>query len=153
MRIRADEHVSPKIVRMICDLALTLKFELSSVFDEGHDGTKDQYWVTEFSNDGGDAILSADKDFFRKPHQVVAIDKTGLRVIYLPPKWANAPGYLQASHILMWWPRIERKLAEAKPRQVWVVRWNISETGELIRKKVDYGAYRKKLKKAARRTS
>ena len=151
MRIRADEHVSPKIVRIICELALTPQFELSSVYDEGHDGTIDQYWVTAFANAGGNAIVSADKDFFRRPHQVVAIDKTGLRVIYLPPKCANAPGYLQASHVLMWWPRIERKLAEAKAREVWVVRWNISEAGELVRKKVDYGAYRKKLKKAERR--
>ena len=152
MKIRADEHVSPKIVGIVRQLIMSPSFDFSSVFDSGHRGTKDQYWATVFANEGGEAILSADKDFFRKPNQVVAIDNTGLRVIYLPPKWANASGFLQASHILMWWPRIEAKLKVAKPREVWVVKWNISEEGQLERKKVDYGKYRKKLRKAERRT-
>ncbi len=152
MKIRADENVSPKIVAMVRQLAMSASFDLSSVFESGHRGTEDQYWATAFAHDGGDAILSADKDFFKKPHQVVAIDDTGLRVIYLPPKWANASGFLQASHILMWWPRIEAKLKEAKPREVWVVKWNISQEGELERKRVDYGKVRKKLRKAERRS-
>ena len=153
MRIRADEHVSSRIVRMICDLALSSDYELSSVIDSGHGGTGDPYWVTAFANEGGKAILSADTDFFKKPYQVVAIDNTGLKVIHLPSKWANARGHLQAAHILMWWLRIERKLHEAKPREVWVVQWNINESGELRQKKVDYAAYHKKIKKASRRTS
>ncbi len=159
MRIRADEHVSPEIVRIICELALNLDFELSSVFNVGHDGSPDEYWVTEFAKDGGDAILtadtdffSADTDFFRKPNQLVAIDRTGLRVIHLHSRWANARARLQAAHILMWWPRIEAKLREARPREVWLVQWNINETGELKRKKVDYSAAHKKLRKAKRRS-
>lgn len=152
MRIRADEHVSREIVRMVCELALSPSFEFSSIFDVGHDGSPDQYWATEFAKDGGDAILTADTDFFRKPNQVVAIDRTGLKVIHLPSRWANARAHLQAAHILMWWPRIEIKLREANPREVWMVQWNINEDGELKRKKVDYGAARKKLRKAARRS-
>lgn len=153
MKVRADEHVSPKIVQIVHDIALTLPFDLTSVFKAGHQGTEDQYWVTAFAEEGGTAIISADKDFFKKPHQVVAIDNTGLMVVYLPPKWANAPGYLQTAHILMWWPRIERKLGEAKPREFWATKWNIREDGDLERKKVDYGAFRKKLKKSQRRTN
>lgn len=152
MRIRADEHVSPSIVHIVGDLALSPSFEFTSVIDVGHKGTNDQYWATAFSTDGGDAIVTADTDFLKRPHQIVAIDNTGLKVIYLPPKWANARGYLQASHILMWWPRIEAKLAQAKPREIWAVKWNISQEGDLEKRKVDYGAARKKLKKAARRT-
>ena len=89
MRIRADEHVSREIVRIICELALSPSFEFSSIFDVGHDGSPDQYWATEFAKDGGDAILTADTDFFRKPNQIVGIDRTGLKVIHLPSKWAN----------------------------------------------------------------
>ena len=151
MRIRADEHVSREIVRMVCELALSPSFEFSSIFDVGHDGSPDQYWATEFAKDGGDAILTADTDFFRKPNQVVAIDRTGLKVIHLPSRWANARAHLQAAHILMWWPRIEIKLREANPREVWMVQWNINEDGELKRKKVDYGAAHKKVRKTRRR--
>ena len=150
MKIRADEHVSQNIVRMVSELALTPDFEFSSIFEVGHGGSADEYWITAFAKDGGGSILSADTDFFRKPNQVVAIDKTGLRVIYLPPRWANAPGYMQAAHILMWWPRIEAKLASANAREVWMVPWNINEEGELKRRKMDYGAFHKKLKKSQR---
>lgn len=148
----ADEHVSREIVRIVCELALSPGFELSSVYEVGHDGSADEYWATAFAKEGGHAILSADTDFFRKPNQVVAIDQTGLRVVHMPSKWANAKGHLQAAHILMWWPRIEAKLAEAKPREMWVVPWNIKQDGEMVRKKVDYGAFRKKSRKAERRS-
>ena len=153
MKIRADEHVSPTIVRMVCELASTPNFELSSVYDVGHDGTEDQYWATAFAGEGGEVILTADTDFFKKPHLVVAIDNTGLRVIYLPPRWANAPGHMRAAHILMWWARIEKKLSESNPREIWTVPWNVNEDGELKRKKVNYGAHHKKIRKARRRTS
>ena len=137
---------------MICELALSPDFEFSSIFHVGHDGSPDEYWATEFAKGGGDAILTADTDFFRKPNQVVAIDQTGLKVIHLPSRWANARAHLQAAHILMWWLRIEVKLQEANPREVWMVQWNINEAGELKRKKVDYGAAHKKLRKAERRS-
>ena len=152
MRIRADEHVAPSIVRIVNELVLSHDFELTSILDVGDKGKKDEYWATAFANDGGHAILSADTDFFRRPHQVVAIDDTGLRVIYLPPKWANAPGHMQAAHLLMWWPRVEHTLTVSKKREVWALKWNIREEGTLVRKKVDYGAFRKKLKKADRRS-
>ena len=150
MRIRADEHVSREIVRIICELPLSHDFELSSIFDVGHGGSPDEYWATEFAKEGGNAILTADTDFFRKPNQIVAIDQTGLKVIHLPSRWANAQAHLQAAHILMWWSRIEAKLHKANPREVWMVPWNINEAGELKRKKVDYGAAHKKFKKAKR---
>ena len=152
MRIRADEHVSPSIVRIVTELALSPGFEITSVIGAGHRGTEDQYWVTAFATDGGDAIITADTDFFKRPNQIVAVDETGLKVIYLSSKWASAPGYLQAAHILMWWPRIEQRLLAAKQREVWAVKWNINEAGELERRKIDFGAARKKLRKAQRHT-
>ena len=75
MRIRSDEHVSREIVRMICELALSPDVEFSSSFHVGHDGSPDEYWATKFAKGGGDAILTADTDFFRKPNQVVAIEQ------------------------------------------------------------------------------
>lgn len=150
MKIRADEHVSPKITRLVGELVKSPSVDLSSVYDSGHCGTKDHHWIRAFAKEGGFAILSADTDFFKKPHQVVAVDDTGLRVVHLPGKWANAPGHLQAAHILMWWQRIERKLAAARPREMWVAKWNISEEGDLEPKNVNYSLHRKKLKKANR---
>mgnify|MGYP000205648881 CR=1 FL=1 len=152
MKIRADEHVAPKLVDTVRTLACSPSVELSSVIDVGHQGASDAWWVTAFAQDGGDAILSADTDFFQRHHQIVAIRQTGLKVIHLPKKWANAPAHLQAAHLLMWWPKIEQTVRDASPREVWEVKWNISTTGELQRKTVDDATHRKKAKKAKRKT-
>jgi len=69
----------------------------------------------------------------------------------LTEKWASAPAHLQAAHLLMWWPKIEQTLRDARPGEVWSVKWNISTEGELEQRKVDDAAHRKKAKKASRR--
>jgi hypothetical protein len=116
LKIRADEHVSPEIVRAIRDMALGPDWKISSVLD--HDrGSDDVHWITHFARDSGHAILSVDTDFFKVPQQVVAIFDTKLRVIHLPAKWANAACHLQAAHLLLWWRRIEACVAEMDDSQ------------------------------------
>ena len=154
MRIRADEHISVKIVRSIneiCGQGQFGEFDLSSVYDEDHQGSSDEYWVTEFAKKGGNAILTADTDFFRKPNQIVAIHQTRLTVFHLPQRWANAQAHLQAAHILMWWPRIVATLRDGKQSEVWTVPWNIRESGELKQRKIDYQEAYTKLRRSRRR--
>jgi hypothetical protein len=99
------------------------------------------------------AILSADSDFHKRHQQIVAICDTGLRVVHLPPKWANSLRHLQASHVLLWWPRIEATLKQSNPRQCWRVPWAFSEAGGLTLVKVDYEDSRRRVKKAQRRAA
>lgn len=153
MKIRADEHVSPEIVRALRDIALTPPFELSHVYDVGHGGVGDVSWVTKFAEDGGRVILSADGDFLNRPHQVMAIWDKQLVLIHLPPKWQNAKRHEQAAHILLWWGRIEKVLSTAAPRQCWRVPYEFLREAELTRLSVDYGKAQKKVRKAERRTS
>ena len=103
-----------------------------------------------FGKEGGKAILSADTDFLKRPHQVMAVHDAGLAIIHLPSKWANAPLHLQIAHLLIWWKRIEATLEAAKPRECWRPEWNIRSEGELRKIKVDYEEARRKLKKANR---
>jgi hypothetical protein len=133
-------------------MALSPGWELTSVYDTGDRGAEDEHWITRFAREGGHAILTADTDFLRVPAQVQAVFETGIRVIHLPSKWANSKSYMQASHILQWWPRIEKQVAMMKPRECFQPPWNLQETGELKRVQIDYAKAQKKLKKAARRT-
>ena len=152
MKVRADEHVSPEIVRVVRGIALKPSWDLTHVYEEGHGGYPDVTWITQFRRSGGNAILSADADFHKRPHQIMAICETGLIVIHMPPKWANSCRCLQAAHILYWWDKIEQTLLHAAPRQCWKVPWGFSEKAELQRIKVDYEQARKKTRKATRRT-
>jgi hypothetical protein len=151
LKVRADEHISQEIVRSVREMALTPGWELSHVVEAGDGGAKDEHWITRFANQGGHAILSGDTDFFLLPVQVVAVFQTGIRVIHLPSKWSNAGCRMQATHILLWWGRIERKISEMKGRQCYRPPWNIAESGELKEVSIDFHEAHKKLRKAARR--
>jgi len=152
LKIRADEHVSEEIVNVINKIAISSEFELTSVVSTGDSGSSDVHWVTKFGNNGGKAILTADSDFVKRPPQVMAVHDAGLMIIYLPRKWANASGRLQASHILAWWGRIEDVVRKGKARECWRPEWNVQEDRKLTRITVDYEKARKKLKKANRRS-
>lgn len=150
MKICADEHISEKIVEAIETIAIGDGFEITSVKRLELSGRSDCYWIEKFKKDDGAAIISGDKDFYKKPPQVVAVERTGLIVINMPPKWCNSTARLQLTHMLMWWPRIENKLRDANPRECWQPPWNIKETGDLKQIKLDFRNARKKLKKAQR---
>jgi PIN like domain len=153
VKLRADEHVSIEIVRAVRGIALSVGWELSHVVEAGDRGATDEHWATKFARAGGEAILTGDTDFFRRPHLVAAINRAGLRVIHMPPKWANARCELQAAHILLWWRRIEKQLEAMSPRECYRPPWNINETGELLKVKVDYHEANKRVKRDQKRPS
>lgn len=151
MRIRADEHVAPAIVRAVNDIALSEGFELTSVLDAGFAGASDVHWITAFAHDGGAAILTADTDFLKLPPQVLAVHRTGVRVIHLPSSQASARRAMQAGHLLIWWRRIETQLATIKSRECFTMPFNVSEDAEMKRAPLDFQSMGKKAKKADRR--
>lgn len=152
MRIRADEHIAPAIVQAVSDIALGEGFELTSVLNAGFAGATDVHWITAFANDGGEAILTADTDFLKLPPQVLAVQRTGVRVIHLPSHWANAKRALQAGHLLIWWRRIEAQLTAMKPRECFTMPFNLSEDADMKRVPLDFQSMGKKARKADRRS-
>jgi hypothetical protein len=151
LKIRCDEHVSPKIVASVRDLALSPGWELSSVREVGHGGDDDPHWITKFASEGGEGILTADRDFISLEPQVNAVFDTGMRVILMPKQWGMAKGYLQAAHILQWWRRIELKLEEMRARECWRPEWNIRETGSIKPVKIDFAHAQRSRRRSARK--
>jgi hypothetical protein len=151
LKIRCDEHVSPRLVAIVRDLALSPGWEISSVLEVGHGGDSDVHWITKFAQEGGDGIVTADRDFVTLEPQVNAVFDTGMRVILMPKPWGMAKGYLQAAHMLQWWARIERKLSEMRPRECWRPDWNVSETGEIKTVKLDFSRAQRTRRKKARK--
>lgn len=147
MKIRCDEHVSPLIVAAVRELALSPGWDISSVLTVGHGGDADDHWITKFASEGGSAILTADRDFFTLHPQVNAVFDTGIKVIHMPKKWGQAKCHLQAAHILQWWERIEGKISQMEPRECYRPDWNIRETGEIKRVKLDFQKAQKARKK------
>lgn len=148
MRIRADEHVAKAIVAAVRDIALAPGWQIDSVVEAGQSGSSDVHWITSFMTGGGNAILSADRDFLENPPQVDAVFRTGAKVIHLPPKWGQAKGRIQAAHILMWWGRIEECITLMKARECFRPQWNVNESGLMQKIPINFQAAQKKLKKA-----
>ena len=150
MRIRADEHIAPAIVSAIETLAISSGFELTSVLRTGFKGASDVHWITAFAEDGGEAILTADTDFFKQPPQIQAVERTGVRVIHLPAGWANASRAIQGGYILLWWHRIETQLSSMKPRECYAIPFTHSDKASLKKVSIDFQRANKKAKKANR---
>ena len=150
MKIRCDEHVSPQIVTIIRELALSPGWEISSVREAGHCGDEDVHWITKFADEGGNAIMTADKDFTTLEPQVNAVFDTGLKVIQMPGKWGFAKGHLQASHTLLWWTCIENTLSIMNKRECYRPDWNIKQAANMALKKVtiDFQKAQKKRRKS-----
>lgn len=151
MNIRADEHVSPVIVDAINKLAPKGEWRLSSVSEVGHSGASDVHWITDFAQNNGDAILTADRDFQKTPPQVKAVFDLGLKVIQLPKRWAQAGAHLQAAHLLMWWPRIIGKLTVMSARECYAPVWNISDAQDLKKVPLQFDKAQRRIRKSKKR--
>lgn len=130
MKICADEHVSPRIVQAIRPV-LHANWSIISILEEKFAGNSDIYWITQFSQNGGDVILSADRDFLNKMPLVEAISNTGLKMIHLPRRWARSPRHLQAAHILRWWKKIEEALEVMYPGEYRRTKFTMKEPRKL----------------------
>jgi hypothetical protein len=84
VKICADEHVSPKILRAVREIALPRLSTLYGVRELQLNGKEDEYWIEQFANDGGVGILSGDRRMLRRERVLEAIKQTGLVAVYMP---------------------------------------------------------------------
>lgn len=127
MKIRADEHISPKLIRAVQSIALSHGWELSHVREHNAARTADETWIPRFVAEGGQVILSADRKIMARPHQLMVLIESKLIGIFLPAKWAEARGHAQAAHLLWWWPRIEATISTSRAGQCWKVPYDFGD--------------------------
>ncbi|TIN98294.1 MAG: hypothetical protein E5Y03_25025 [Mesorhizobium sp.] len=121
MILIGDEHLSPKIIRAVCEVALRKGWRLDKVTGSDLCSREDEDWIEAFAGAGGNAILSADRAMLRRPTLMKKISDLKLIGIYLPSEWAEARRQYQAAHILYWWPKIEQTIETSAPGSAWIV--------------------------------
>jgi PIN like domain len=151
LKIRFDEHVSEKIVKSLRDLTRKPDLYISSVTSAAQKGSSDIHWMTSFTHDGGNAIITADDDFIKKSHLIVAIQETGLKVIHLPRQWANSTFTMQAAFLLLWWDRIYETLNSCNNRELHKIPWTFGPKAAMNKKILPFQKANNKVKKANRR--
>jgi hypothetical protein len=61
-----------------------------------------------------------------RPHQLAAIAEGNLVGVFLSSQWAESKRHIQAASIIWWWPKIEKTVAAAKPKQCFKVPFDFS---------------------------
>ena len=152
MRICADENVAPLLSELIRSVLLSRGNTLDTIDDHQARGVGDDIWVRKFAAAGGEAVVGADAKMLTRPHEVVAIAETGVRLVVLPGQWVNQKKHVQVSYLFYWWPHIEDVLRTAKPGECFKVPWGWGDPKEAIKVfKIDVQDAYKKAKKADRR--
>lgn len=137
MKIRADEHIAPKITKALEILVLPNGWELTHVRDFHAARTADETWIPRFAAEGGQVILSADRKILARPHQLAAIAEGNLIGVFLSPQWAEAKRNVQAANIIWWWPKIEKAISTAAPKQCFRVPPDF-RAGDLEELRIDF---------------
>lgn len=149
MKIRADENVSPKIVRALREVILSAGWELSHVRDDNAPRTADETWIPRFAANGGKGIISADTAILKRPHQIEAIRASGVIGIFLDPRWAGAKRHQQAAHLIWHWPAIEGVMERSVVGDCWSVPFDFGKS-KITAIKVDYEKARIAAKRGAK---
>jgi hypothetical protein len=139
VKIRADEHVAPKIVQALRIIALSTGWELTGVREFHAARTMDETWLPRFAAEGGRAIITADAHMLRRPHQIAAIQQSGVCGVILPPVWAQAKRNIQAASLIYFWPEIEATLTDAQSGEFWRLPPTLY-SGNLEKLSVNYAA-------------
>ena len=92
-----------------------------------------------FAAEGGNAILTGDANILKRPHQLAAVQSTGLICIVLSKQWTQAKRHEQAANIIYWWPKIQSAIEVSEAGDCWPIPF-IFDRSDLAKKVIDYGA-------------
>lgn len=152
MKICADENVAPKLTGLIKEVLLSSDMTIDTVDEYSARGVEDQIWVRQFAAAGGEAIVGGDFALTQRPHEIVAIRETGLRLIVLDQKWPRQKRNIQISYLFYWWPHIEEVLRKSRPGECYAVPWGWGTPEGAIKPiKVDIDKAYKQMRKNSNR--
>ncbi len=122
MRLIGDEHIAPKIVTAVCEIALSRSWAFDTVVKGSpYSAIEDEDWIAAFSRDGGDCVVSADREMLKRATFLQKITQTGLILVCLPKDYAEGRRQFQAAKMLYWWPKIEECVANSERGKIWIV--------------------------------
>lgn len=152
MRIAADENISARLVAIIRDNLLSDGHELLSASDRNTLGQPDELWIKTFAREGGEAVISGDVKITRRPHEIIAIQQAGLKLVTLDGRWSRAAKHEKVAHLCYWWPHIETALSDLTGFQPIKVPWGWPQITEGAIKPLPLNlqAMHKRLKKLSR---
>jgi hypothetical protein len=116
-----DEHMPPKLVRAIGELAKDEPYTIVHLRDRFPGGTKDVEWIGILGKEGGWAFISEDRRIRQRPHELAVLKQSNLIGVFLTKGWNQAGLWDRAALLIGWWPHIVAAATAATPGQVFDV--------------------------------
>lgn len=121
MRFLFDEHIAPRLVRALSELAAGEPYAVQHLRDRFPHGTTDVTWLGDLAAEGGWAFVSEDRRIRRRPHELAALRESRLIGFFLAKGWNQEGLWGHAALLIGWWPAIVATAAQAKPGQMFEV--------------------------------
>jgi hypothetical protein len=119
VKIGTDENVSPAIAKAVAQLDIHNEvIHLPAIY---HLGTQDIPLSSAFAADGGYLLVGGDYNMTSRPHELLHIHSTGLRLYILPSRWNTMKRYWKAGFLVRWWGNIVEHALEAEAGSAWHV--------------------------------
>lgn len=123
MKIALDQNLPPKLVGVITGLYEDGERHdvCSSKKYEPQIKTPDLMWIQAFVADGGQVIISGEREMRSVPHVQKGIAETGVIAYFVPTAWNAFKMEDKAGHLLIWWNRIVGHAATAPAGSLWLI--------------------------------
>jgi len=121
IKVALDANVPQRLVWMLQSGFGDQGFEFLWEPNFAAANAKDEAWTAAFRRFGGQLVITGDKNLAKRPHQILAFMESGLIGFFFERRWANHDLPFKAAHMMIWWPRIQSKFGECKPRECWWV--------------------------------
>ena len=110
MKVFFDNCTSPRFATTLHGFISHDGHEAHHLRDLFPPNAKDEDWITELGKDSADwIIITGDRRFRSIRAAREAWKEYGLIGFVLAPAYQKTPVYQCASHIVWWWPRIEKQ--------------------------------------------
>jgi PIN like domain len=125
VKLALDANLSPHLARAIHALLAPEPGEAVSIAERFGPGVTDQEWIGALHQEGGWAVLTADRRLRTRPHERHALEQSGLVVFILAPGWNQESYWSKAAGVVRWLPRILAAYQAAHPPALFLIphRW------------------------------
>jgi len=115
VKLALDENLPPSLARGIHALLEPEAGQAISIPDRFGRGFADLDWIAALHVEGGWAILTTDRKLRTRPHERLALERSGLVVFILAPGWNQEGYWRKAAGIIGWMPSIMDAMASYQP--------------------------------------
>jgi len=115
VKLPLDENLPPSLARAAHALLQPEGGEAISIPERFGRGFVDIDWIAALHEEGGWAVLTTDRKLRTRPHERLALERSGLVVFILASGWNQEGYWRKAAGVIRWLPSMIDAIARYPP--------------------------------------